>query len=112
MVLLSPSKNKADVVPGLNHDSSLLHSFQFIIHRRPTIRRYIRSLSTEGARIATKLRAGRPRNRCQIPGRGEIFLHNVQKGSEAQPASYKTNAGNGFPGDKNAGARIGRLIFG
>jgi hypothetical protein len=44
--------------------------------------------------IATRLWAGRPRNRGSIPRQGqETFLHNVQTGSGAHPASYTMGTG-------------------
>jgi hypothetical protein len=53
--------------------------------------------------IATRLRAGRPRNRGSIPGLA-IDISLLQNGSDAHPASYTTDAGGCFPEGKTAGA--------
>jgi hypothetical protein len=50
------------------------------------------------------LQAGRPRGRGSSPGRVKNFLHVVQTGSGADPASYSMGTGGSFPGGKAAGA--------
>jgi hypothetical protein len=48
-----------------------------------------------GAGTAAKLRAGRPRSRCSIPGKGKgcFALHKVQTTFGAHQASYKVGTG-------------------
>jgi hypothetical protein len=48
--------------------------------------------------------SGRPNGRSSSPGRGKNFLHIVQTGSLAHPASYPMARGGYFPGGKAAGA--------
>jgi hypothetical protein len=54
--------------------------------------------------ITTRLRAGRPRVRGSIPGRGKrIFsLHNIQTASGAHPAPHTMGTGECIPGGKAA----------
>jgi hypothetical protein len=45
------------------------------------------------------------KNQSSIPGRGAFsFLHNIQTGSGAHPASYPMGARGSFPGHKAAEA--------
>jgi hypothetical protein len=51
----------------------------------------------ERSRYSDWLRAGRPRGPSSSPDRGENFLHVVQTGSGAYPASFPMGIGESFP---------------
>jgi hypothetical protein len=54
--------------------------------------------------IATSYGLGSPRNRSLSSGGVKNFLHIIQTGSGAHPATYPVGSGDSFPGDKEAGA--------
>jgi hypothetical protein len=54
--------------------------------------------------IATGPRAGRPRNRGSIPGKGISLLHSSDTGTGAHPTFCRVGTGEGcLPGGKAAG---------
>jgi hypothetical protein len=54
-------------------------------------------------RYSDWLQAGRPIDQSSGPGRVKNFLHCVQTGSGAHPASYPMGTGGSFPGVKRQG---------
>jgi hypothetical protein len=60
--------------------------------------------SVVGTATGDGLRAGRPRGRSSSPGRVKNFLHVVQTGPGARPASYTMGTGGPFSGGKAARA--------
>jgi hypothetical protein len=63
---------------------------------------------TKGAGIAQSVErlptGGRPRSRSSRPGRVKNYLHVVQTGSGAHPASYPVGTGGASPGVKRPGS--------